>query len=337
VSPHMQFRRIITIALGIFFIGVCLLFVGEVYAPKSASGKQTVYTVEKGMSSSTIARDLETQGIIKSAYFFKIYIVVSGQRAKLQAGRYTVSPSMSIFQIVKEMVSGNSINDRVTIVEGWDTKDVGSYLQAKGFYSEQDFLSATQKDWSQEFSFLADKPKNLDVEGYLFPDTYQIYPGESTDTFVESTLLNFNQKITPDLRKEIAAQHKSIFQIITMASILEKEANNLQDKKIVSGILWKRMANNIPLQVDSTVNFATGKNDASVSQQDTLINSPYNTYKYLGLPLGPISNPGMDSILAAINPQQSDYWYYLSDSKGNIIYSKTLEEQSAAIQKYLHP
>ena len=121
-----------------------------------------------------------------------------------------------------------------------------------------------------------------------------------------------------------------------MASILEKEVVSLHDKKIVAGILWKRIANGVPLQVDSTINYITQKNNASVSVKDTDIDSPYNTYKYSGLPKGPISNPGIDSIMAAIYPTKSQYWYYLSaDGTGKTIFSQTLEEHAAAIAKYL--
>ena len=121
-----------------------------------------------------------------------------------------------------------------------------------------------------------------------------------------------------------------------MASLLEKEVKTLSDKKIVSGILWKRLNADMPLQLDSTVNFATGKSDASCSLKDTQINSPYNTYKCYGLPKGPISNPGIDSILAAIYPKSTDYWYYLSASgTGQTIFSKTLDEQNSAKVKYL--
>ena len=120
-----------------------------------------------------------------------------------------------------------------------------------------------------------------------------------------------------------------------MASLIEKEVKTPEDKKIVSGILWKRLENSIPLQVDATISYITGKKGDSVSIEETKIDSPYNTYKYKGLPLGPISNPGLESIIASIYPENSDYWYYLSTPEGKTIFSKTLEEHNIAKAKYL--
>jgi UPF0755 protein len=180
---------------------------------------------------------------------------------------------------------------------------------------------------------LQDKPKDVGLEGYLFPDTYEITLGNNCDDILNAMLENFDQKLTPALRTEITNQKKSIFEEITMASLLEKEVKTLDDKKIVSGILWKRISIGMPLQLDSTVNYATGKSDASVLIKDTKIDSPYNTYKYPGLPKGPISNPGMDSIMAAIYPKATNYWYYLSD--GKTIFSETLEQHDIAKAKYL--
>jgi UPF0755 protein len=145
-------------------------------------------------------------------------------------------------------------------------------------------------------------------------------------------LKNFDQKLTPALMAEIKAQKKSIFSIVTMASLLEKEVKTQEDKKIVSGILWKRIAIGMPLQLDATINYITNKGDASVTIKDTKINSPYNTYKYYGLPKGPISNPGLDSISAAIYPTKTNYLYYLTD--GKTIFSETLEQHIEAA-KYL--
>ena len=146
-------------------------------------------------------------------------------------------------------------------------------------------------------------------------------------------IVNFDKKLNSDLRQQILEQKKTIFDVITMASLLEKEVRTLEDKKIVSGILWKRLSVGMALQLDCTVNYVTGKNHPGVLIKDTKINSPYNTYKYPGLPKGPISNPGMNSIIATLNPTKTDYWFYLTD--GTTHFSKTAEEHSAKKAKYL--
>jgi len=240
---------------------------------------------------------------------------------------------MSVVDIINKFIKGDVAKKKLVILEGWDIGDVANYLDAKKIYSKDDVLAASKKDFSVNFSFLKNKSS---LEGYIFPDTYLVPVDFTADDFLKMTLNNFDKRLTPELRQEIARQKKTVSEVITMASILEKEVRSLDDKKVVSGILWKRISYGMPLQVDSTVNYVTGKNDASVALKDLKIDSKYNTYKYLGLPSGPISNPGMDSILAAIYPVKSQYWYYLSaTATGKTVYSKTFSEHSLAIGKYL--
>lgn len=323
----------ILIGIFVFFVAV---FLFEVYLPKSfTKDSKLSYVLQKGSGYKEIAGDLKKQGVIKSPLFFEFFVLVSLNYSKLQAGQYELSPSMSIAEIVKKFVLGDVIKEKITIIEGWDTKDIAEYLESKKLYSGEDFLNMVKKDWSQDFEFLKDKPKNLNLEGYIFPDTYYVAENSTAEEFIRISLSNFNKKLSYDLKQEITKQKKSIFEIITMASMLEKEVESPEDKKIVSGILWKRIKEGIPLQVDATVNYVTGKNDVKVSIKDANIDSFYNTYKYYGLPLGPISNPGIESILAAIYPQESPYWYYLSaDHNGQTIFSQTLEEHNIARAKY---
>lgn len=319
--------------IAIFLIAV---FLFGSYVPRSLNKAQTItYEVKMGEGGKEIARDLQNRGIIQSPLFFRFYTVFSASHFGLQAGKYELSPSMSVAEIVKKFVTGDIVKNKITIVEGWSLKDIAEHLESEKLYSNKDFLASANSDFSQDFSFLRDKPKNLGLEGYVFPDTYYLTEKSAPEDFLKITLSNFDKKLTPQLREEIIRQNKSIFKIITMASMLEKEVKSPEDKKIVSGILWKRIKEGIPLQVDATVNYITGKNDAKVSTKDSQIDSRYNTYKYYGLPLGPISNPGIDSILAAIYPEESSYWYYLSaDGNGMTIFSETLDEHNIARAKY---
>lgn len=312
--------------LAIFFI--CF----EVYIPiNPGSNENITFTVQKGWGDNEIAANLQELGLIRSSYFFKLYAILSLKHSQLQAGDYNLSPKMSVYEIANIIAQGNIIKDKLVILEGWSTKDIAQYLESKGICSQDYFISLTQKDYSEQFNFLQDKPKDVGLEGYLFPDTYEIGKGETCEDILSAMLTNFGQKLTPNLRTEIAGQKKSIFDVVTMASLLEKEVRTLSDKKIVSGILWKRLAINMPLQLDSTIIYITGNPDISV--KDKTIDSPYNTYKYYGLPKGPVSNPGIDSITAAIYPTQTNYWYYLTD--GKTIFSETLDQHNAAKAKYL--
>lgn len=309
-----------------------------VFVPVSLGAKPAqMYKVERGLGYKAIGVALEKQGIIKNHGFFTLYALVSGSYNNLQAGNYNLSPSMSVADIIWKIAAGNVIKNTVTIIEGWNAQEIAQYLEDKKVVAKTDFLAEVKKDMSVDYDFLKDKPKKLNLEGYLFPDTYQLREETTSQILIKNMLDNFGKKLTPELRAEIAKQRKSIFEIVTMASILEKEVRSMEDKKTVSGILWKRIDGNIALGVDSTINYITGKSDASVTIKDTQIDSLYNTYKYRGLPLGPISNPGMDSILAAIYPTKSEYWYYLSAKEtGKTIFSKTLEDHNAAAAKYLN-
>ena len=319
-------EKITSVVSAIFLLAVFFVCF-EVYVPLNPSSHENViFTVQNGWSDDQIAMDLQKMGIIRSNYFFKFYAILSLKHSKLQAGEYNLSPRMSAYDIVNQMARGGVIKDKVVILEGWSVNDIGKYLQSKGICSQDYFISLAEKDYSAQFSFLQDKPKTAGLEGYLFPDTYQISQGESCENILDAMLSNFNQKLTPTMRSDIASQKKSIFNIVTMASLLEKEVRTLDDKKIVSGILWKRLSINMPLQLDSTIVYITG--DANISVADKAINSPYNTYKYYGLPKGPISNPGIDSITAAIYPKATNYWYYLTD--GKTIFSETLDQHNRA-------
>ena len=337
----------------IFFLILMLLILGGIFIwqgtylprseftllwglPKSIGvGKSITFTVEEGQGSKEIAHNLQREGLIRWALIFRAYVMLKGVAGKLQAGEYILSSAMSIPEIVKKIVSGDVLKQQITIIEGWNLRDIGTYFEKAGVCSEEELFETVSKDFSDEFDFLADKPKNLGLEGYLFPDTYKIRKGESLEGIVRKMLNNFDKKLTPDLKEEIKRQGKTIFEIVTMASILEKEVRTLEDKEIVSGIFWKRIKERLPLQSCATIAYIKGVNQWQYSYEDTRIKSPYNTYLNLGLTLGPISNPGIDSIEAAIFPKKTDYNYFLTDpATEKTIFSKTYEEHNINKAKY---
>ncbi len=334
----------------IIFLSSFFVYQGIFLPVDSNSTKQITFLVKKGEGAKEISIDLEKQNLIKSTLFFRSYILIRGETGELKAGKYELSLSMNIPEIIDKMVRGDIIKNKITIIEGWNLRDIGWYFENKGMFMAEelfelagfpliDYSKTTTlpepKDFSGEFDFLEDKPKNLGLEGYLFPDTYEIFPEEGIEDIVKRMLDNFGEKLTPELKKEIASQGKSIFEIVIIASLIEREAKTFEDKKNVSGILWKRLKYGIPLQVDATINYIIGKKTTEISKSDIKIDSPYNTYKYKGLPLGSICSPGMESIVAAIYPQENQYLYYLSTPEGKMIFSKTLEEHNIAKVKYL--
>ncbi len=327
--------RFFVLAVFYLFVAFCLVAIWEIYIPRSRLSNYTIkYVAQTGVGDEDIARDLEKLGIIKSNYFFRFFVVFSLQHGKLQAGKYLLSPNMSVYQIVKKMALGDITKQKITILPGWDLRDIKKYFIEKEVCAEDDFDLTIQQDFSERFDFLAEKPKGTGLEGYLFPDTYEISEGQPLPEILKSVLNNFDKKVTPEIREQITSQNKTLFEIITVASLLEKEAKPAEDKKIIAGIIYKRLKLGMLLQVDATINYITGKNDPGASLKDIAIDSPYNTYKYAGLPKGPISNPGIESILAAISPKETKYLYYLG-SDGRTIFSKTLAEHNAARAKYL--
>ena len=335
------------VALTLVVVLGCLFAWNGIYRPVSDSAETITFLIKKGESVKEISSNLEKQGLIRQDFLFRAYALIKGKHRVLNAGEYSLSKSMNIPGILEKFVKGEVVKKEITIIEGWNLRDIGWYFENEGMFMAEELFElvgfpatdypnmAELRDFSQEFSFLEDKPKNVSLEGYLFPDTYEISPGVSLEEIIKELMVNFGKKLTLDLRNEIASQGKSVFEIITMASLIEKEVKTLEDKKIVSGILWKRLENKIPLQADAAIVYITGKKSTKVSTSETKIDSPYNTYKYRGLPLGPISNPGEESILAAVYPQDSPYFYYLSTPEGETIFSQTLEEHNIAKAQYL--
>lgn len=326
----------------IIIIIVLFFILQAIYVPKSFSETEDkLFLIEKGENLFQIANKLEQEGMIRSRFFFNFFVFLKNSQSKLQAGEYSLNSSMNITEIANKIISGDTIKILITIPEGWNLRDIAWNFENKGMFQAEELFELIgfidysvntdlpePKDFSSDYEFLKDKPKNVNLEGYLFPDTYETVPGAGLESIVRKMLDNFDKKLTQDLREKIKEQGRTVFEIITMASLLEKEVKDFEEKKIVAGILWKRMENKIGLHVDATISYITGKKTVKISKQETEIDSPYNTYKYRGLPLGPICNPGLESIMAAIHPADSDYWYYLSTPEGETIFNQTLEEHN---------
>ena len=235
----------------------------------------------------------------------------------------------------------------IKIIEGWDLRDVAAHLEEKGLVDEKEFYDfvgtpaqASRPGYQKsslmnDFPFLHEIPDGLSLEGYLFPDTHRVYADDDVVAIVARLLSNFDEKISEKMRDEIADQHRTLYEMIIMGSIIEREVATNNDRAKVSDILWSRMRVGMPLQVDSSVNYVTEKGHAAITKKDSRIESPYNTYRFKGLPVGPISNPGIKSIKAALYPDETPYAYFLTDKQGNVHYGRTLEEHNENKYKYL--
>lgn len=230
----------------------------------------------------------------------------------------------------------------VRIPEGSNNKEIINILVTAGLLTEEEFLQAQANYPNERFDFLTDRPAGTDLEGYLYPDTYRFFASSTPEDILTRMLSNFDKKLTPELRTEITAQGKTINEIVTMASLVEKEApifyakNDNTDAKIVAGIFWRRIKNNQALQSCATLAYILGVNKPQYTTADTQTPSPFNTYIHTGLPPSPISNPGLLAIEAAIHPTATNYNYFLTPAGSKeMVYAVTYEQHLANKQKYL--
>jgi len=280
----------------------------------------TIVHIDEGATLNQISKLLDEKKVIKSPFWFKVLMTVIDGGKGADAGDYFFSKKMSVFTIAGRISSGQYGLTPISIFipEGATTFEMAKIFtkQLMNFDSEKFLKLATP------------------IEGYLFPDTYLFLPNTTSERVVSVMKNNFIKKVG-NIYEEIKKSDKSLEEIITMASLLEEEAKNFETRKIVSGILWNRIKINMPLQVDAVFPYIIGKNTYQLTLEDLTYDSPYNTYKYKGLPFGPISNPGLESIIAAINPTKTDYLYYLSDKYGKMYYAKTFEEHKKNKSLYI--
>ena len=218
----------------------------------------------------------------------------------------------------REFQLSQSREVKVTIPEGFNVRQIGETLERSGLGKKEQFVEAAKNQ-----------------EGFLFPDTYRFYKDATPKDIIEKMRENFNKKIDDDILQEIVHEKYTLTNIVIMASLLEEEVKSTEDRKLVAGILWKRLSLNMGLNVDAALTYVLGKTSHELTQEDLKYDSPYNTYRYRGLPPGPISNSGLDAILAALRPTSSQYLYYLTDKDGSVHYAKNLEEHKINKFRYL--
>lgn len=304
--------------------------------PVSTTKESKSFVIAKGSGTTQIANKLQKEGLIKSALAFRFYVQLTGRQNKVQAGEYDLSPSVSLIEIVDELTKGPR-ELWVAIPEGLRREEVADKFASGLQKSPQD-----KTIFTTQFLTLSQGK-----EGMLFPDTY-LFPKTASASAVVSSMTNtFDKRFDSKLRTDMESQGLTLNQVLTLASILERETVTDEERPMVADILVKRWKADWPLQADATVQYAMAnvrcKNPASceswwprpITAADLEITSPYNTYKFPGLPPAPIASPGLSSIKAVIYRQVNAYWFYLHDSKGEIRYAETLEEHNANVRKYL--
>jgi UPF0755 protein len=297
-----------------------------------------------------VAKLLEDNGLINSKTYFTGRMRVVN--TELEPGSYRITKGMTVGEIIDTITgnasssgdsgnSGGSSSDNttlsITVIEGWRTEQIADELVALGWNgSFDDFMQAAQNYPSDNYAFLADRPDGSSLEGYLFPDTYNFNPDSSADEIIESMLNNFDAKVPQEMRDRAGEMGLSMYQVLTFASLVEREAAVSEERPIIADIYEKRYTEGWRLEADPTVQYALGTHDEwwpELSGEDLYDDSPYNTYQVDGLPPGPIANPGYASIRAVLFPADSPYYYFFAkaDGSGYHLFATTSDEQQQNI------
>ena len=309
------------VLVGLVIIGTGYFYFFEYRAPTNFPPTAMI-SVTQGKGLNAIARELQDKHVVHSQFWLVNFVIFLKHERQIVSGDYYFNRPMNVYQVAKRLTSGDFQVEQIktTIPEGVTVFDISDIMLKN--YPNFD---------SSKFILLA---KNK--EGYLFPDTYKFGSNVQPEKVLQVMTDNFNKKIASStVQHAITSFGKPLNEVLTMASILEGEARLTRTRQIVAGILWNRIKLGIPLQVDAAFRYVNGKTTTVLTKDDLRIDSPYNTYIHTGLTPTPISNPGLDSIMTAVTPIQTDYIYFLTDKDGNMHYAKTLDEHAINVNKYL--
>jgi UPF0755 protein len=298
--------------------------------PPSATWKPAAVLIPKGVSSAEAARLLSAENVLRHPVAFRLLATATMTTRRLRFGEYSFPDPPSAFEIWKKLQSGDVTRYPVTIPEGSNLYDIAEILKGKGLADPAAFLAAAAKP---------DTLRRLEIpgataEGFLFPDTYQLVKSMSCEDILEAMVSQFNRKVPAEWVEKGKKEGFSLLQIVTMASIIEKETGVEEEKPLVSAVIRNRLAIGMPLQMDPTVIYGLRKFGTDLSRKDLLVPSPYNSYLNRDLPPGPITNPGLSAIRAAVFPESADYLYFVSRRDGSHKFSRTLDEHNVAVVRY---
>jgi UPF0755 protein len=281
-----------------------------------------IFVIKPGESIDAIATNLEKEGLIRNKIVFKILVKQLNIERSIQAGDFRLYPSMSASEIAQNLTHG-TLDTWVTVIEGLRREEIAQLIADSHDIPESVFVEKTK-------------------EGYLFPDTYLVPTSADVNTIIEMFEKNFNEKVTPEMVQAAEKKGYTLDELLTLASLLERETQDYEDMRIVAGILENRLEEDMPLQIDATVQYALGYDEGektwwkkNLTIEDLDIDSMFNTYKVTGLPPHPIASPGLNAINAVLNAKDVPYFYYITDNTGRMHYSETLDQHNANVEKYL--
>ena len=313
---------------------------GDVNAPAGADDKVVAFTVRTGDTTTVIGQRLQQAGLLRDADLFRLYVRSQGADGRLEAGEYRLRATMTLAQIAQELQHAKAASSTLTLREGLRLEEVAEVLSATTRISAEAFLSEARTG-KYSYAFLADRLAGAGLEGYLFPDTYEIAATATPSQVVNLLLSTFDQRVTAAMRQQAAAKQRTLFQVVTVASLVEREAQIAGERPIIASVYLNRLALNMALEADSTVQYALGYDAKTKTWWRTLalddLRRPvgaYSTYLNRGLPPGPICSPGLASIKAVLEPASTDYLYYYAKGDGSHAFARTFDEHQENMRKY---
>jgi len=304
--------------------------------PYAPTGDNEKITIAMGTTVPELAEELQKRHLIRSAWMFRYLVHSEQSKFKIYAGDYLLTPAMTPVEMIKRFLNSSVAlaNNRVTIPEGYTTEQIIDLLVLKGIGSKEEFTKVVTDD-AFAYPFLKDAPKGLHrLEGYLFPNTYDIPVKTNPHDMIDLLLQQFAKELTPEVQKQLDILKLSVPQWVTLGSMVEKEAAKASDRPLVASVFLNRLKIGQPLQSCATIQFLLGTPKEKLYDKDLKIPSPYNTYLHTGLPPGPIANPGHASLQASLHPTQTDMLYFVAKKDGYHAFAKTYEEHLKNIKLY---
>jgi UPF0755 protein len=300
---------------------------------KGYEAQEQFVDIPSGSGTATMARRLADAGVVRSAQVFRVAVWLRGSSRRLQAGEYRFDQPMTAADVVDKISRGDVYVRAVTFREGLTVREMASVFESAGYGRASEFIEAARKaEVVREMD-----PEAKDLEGYLFPDTYTLPRRTTAEQLVERMVARFEKVMTPELRNKAVERGFTVRQVVTLASLVEKETAKPEERPVVAGVYTNRMRIGMGLQCDPTVIYAlmlAGRYDGNIRKGDLQIDSPYNTYRYAGLPPGPIAAPGEASLRAAVEPADVPYLYFVSRNDGSHVFSTTLDEHNRNVNNF---
>ena len=335
----MTLRRVLPyIAVALAIIVIATMFAAWLYLEIEtpyfrAPEKETFVEIPRGMDTGSVAKLLVESGILHHRIPFIVYLRFTGDTGRVQAGEYRFTEPASPKDIAGRLIRGDNFYRVVTIPEGLTAMETIDLLAREGFGERDTFLPALQQTkWISDID-----PDVRDLEGFLFPETYHFDRKVDSEQVIKTMVEQFRKRFEHIIAQNPIPEGWTASRIVVLASMIEKEVRKADERSLVSSVFWNRLERKMPLACDATIIYALklrGAYDGNIRKADLSMESPYNTYTNIGLPPGPIANPGAESLIAALDPADSEYLYYVSRNDGTHVFSKTYIEHQQAVNKY---